>query len=66
MIKIPTSITAWNAEVGKRMSITYSEVDEVTGKQISNNKRTDVVVMDKDIKAHIDALLDYAQSVIGE
>lgn len=66
MIKIPTSITAWNAEVGKRMSITYSEVDEVTGKQTSNNKRTDVVVMDKDIKAYIDALLDYAQSVIGE
>lgn len=66
MIKIPTSITAWNAEVGKRMSITYSEVDEVTGKQISNNKRTDVVVMDKDIKSHIDALLDYAQTIIGE
>lgn len=62
----PTSITAWNDSVGKRMSITYSEVDELTGKIISDNKRSDVVVMDKDIKAHIDALLDYAQSVIGE
>lgn len=62
----PTSITAWNDSVGKRMSITYSEVDESTGKIISDNKRSDVVVMDKDIKAHIDALLDYAQSVIGE
>lgn len=65
-MNIPTSITAWNAEVGKRMSITYSEVDEKNGKEISNNKRKDVVVMDKDIKAHIDALLDYAQTVIGE
>lgn len=61
-----TSITAWNDSVGKRMSITYSEVDETTGKIISDNKRTDVVVMDKDAKSHIDALLDYAQTVIGE
>lgn len=65
-MNIPTSITAWNAEVGKRVSITYSEVDEKTGKEISNNKRKDVVVMDSDIKSHIDALLDYAQTVIGE
>lgn len=61
-----TSITAWNDSVGKRMSITYSEVDETTGKIISDNKRTDVVVMDKDAKAYIDALLDYAQTIIGE
>lgn len=61
-----TSFTAWNDAVGSRMSITYSEIDETTGKIISDNKRTDIVVIDKDAKSHIDALLDYAQTVIGE
>lgn len=60
----PTSITAWNDSVGKRMSITYSEIDETTGKIINDNKRTDVVVMDNNIKQNIDELLEYAQTVI--
>ena len=64
MIKTVTSITAWNDSVGKRMSITFSEIDESTGKIISDNKRTDVVVMDKDAKTKIDGLMDFAQDVI--
>jgi hypothetical protein len=64
MIKTVTSITTWNDSVGKRASITYSEIDETTGKIISDNKRTDVVVTDKDVKATIDDLLDYAQTVV--
>lgn len=60
----PTSVTAWNDSVGKRMSITYSEIDENTGKIINDNKRTDVVVMDNNIKQNIDELLNYAQTVI--
>lgn len=60
----PTSITAWNDSVGKRMSITYSEIDETTGKIINDNKRTDIVVMDNNIKQNIDELLEYAQTVI--
>jgi hypothetical protein len=46
------------------MSIVYSEVDESTGKVISDNKRTDIVVTDKDAKASIDALIDFAQTVV--
>lgn len=64
MIKTVTSITTWNDSVGKRMSITFSEIDESTGKIISDNKRTDVVVMDKDAKTKIDGLMDFAQDVI--
>ena len=62
-MKVVTSITAWNDSVGKRVSITYSEVDE-TGKIISDNGRVDKVVVDKDAKKTIDSLLDFAQDII--
>lgn len=63
-MKKATSVTAWNDAVGKRLSITYSEIDEETGKIIKDNDRKDVVVMDKDAEKLIDDLLEYAQSVI--
>ncbi len=64
MTKVVTSITAWNDSVGKRMSITYSEIDEATGKIISDNKRTDVVVTDNGAKSKIDELMSFAQNVV--
>ena len=64
MTKVVTSITAWNDSVGKRMSITYSEVDETIGKILSDNKRTDVVVTDKGAKSEIDTLMEFAQNVV--
>lgn len=63
-MRVVTSITTWNDSVGKRMSITYSEVDETTGKILSDNKRTDVVVTDKGAKSEIDTLMEFAQNVI--
>ncbi len=65
-MNIPTSVTVWNDAVGKRISISYSEVDETTGKIISDNKRADKVVTDKSTKDLIDSLLDYAQTVVEE
>lgn len=62
-MKVVTSVTAWNDSVGKRVSITYSEVDE-TGKITSDNGRIDKVVVDKDAKTTIDSLLEYAQELI--
>ena len=62
-MKVVTSITAWNDSVGKRVSITYSEVDE-TGKIISDNGRIDKVVVDKNAKDTIDDLLEFAQTII--
>lgn len=66
MIKTATSVTVWNDAVGKRMSITYSEVDEATGKVISDNNREDKVITDKDEKALIEDLLDLAQKKISD
>ena len=64
MIKVVTSVTAFNDAVGKRMSISYSEIDEETGKIISDNKRIDRVVTDATAKAVIDRLNEIAQNFI--
>jgi hypothetical protein len=64
MIKVVTSVTVFNDAVGKRMSIGYSEVDEETGKIISDNKRIDRVVTDASVKSIIDELNERAQSYI--
>ena len=63
-MKLVTSVTIFNDAVGMRMSITYSEVDEVTGKVISDNMRIDRVVTDGDAKSHASALEEYAQTFV--
>lgn len=63
-MKVVTSVTVFNDAVGKRMSITYSEVDETTGKIISDNNRIDRVVTDKSAKAAIDNLNEFAQDFV--
>ena len=64
MIKTVTSITVFNDAVGKRMSITYSEIDDSTGKVISDNKRIDRVVTDSEMKQTINSIEDYAQEFV--
>lgn len=64
-MKIATSVTVFNDAVGKRMSITYSEIDETTGKIINDNKRFDRVITDPDVKEIVDTLNEYAQEYIG-
>ena len=63
-MKVVTSVTVWNDAIGKRMSITYSEVDESTGKIISDNNREDKVITDKTTKGKIDDLIEVAQELI--
>ena len=63
-MKIVTSIGLFNDAVGKRMSVTYSEVDEETGQIISDNKRIDRVVTDSTAIAHANALAEYAQEFV--
>lgn len=65
-MKTATSVTVWNDAVGKRMSITYSEVDEATGKIISDNNREDKVITVKTEKDLVESLLELAQSKIDE
>ena len=64
MIRVITSITAWNDAVGKRISITYSEVDEKSGKILADNKRMDRVVTSQEAKKTMDALMEYGQSAL--
>ena len=65
-MKIITSVTAFNDAVGMRMSATNSEIDDESGRIISDNKRFDRVVTDNEAKAHAQALLDYASASLPE
>lgn len=63
-MKTVTSITVFNDAVGMRLSITYSEVDEETGKIISDNNRIDRVITDSAAKATGASLMEYAQGFV--
>ena len=63
-MKVVTSVTVWNDAVGKRMSVTYSEVDDETGRIISDNKRVDRVVTDQAAISEINDVMEYAQTFI--
>ena len=65
-MKIITSVTAFNDAVGMRMSATYSEIDDQTGRIISDNNRFDRVITDAAVKKNAQALLDYAGENIPE
>lgn len=65
-MKIITSVTVFNDAVGMRLSATYSEVDEATGRVISDNNRFDRVITDKDAKAAANSLIDYATESLPE
>ena len=62
MIRI-TSITLFNDAVGKRLSATYSEIDE-QGQILSDNKRIDRLVVDDEIVAKANEIAEYAQSLL--
>ena len=59
-MKIITSATVFNDAVGLRMSATYSEINEETGRVISDNQRFDRVITDAEAHANAQALLTYA------
>ena len=59
-MKIITSATVFNDAVGLRMSATYSEINEETGRVISDNQRFDRVITDAEARVNAQALLTYA------
>ena len=63
-MKIITSVTAFQDAVGMRLSATYSEVDDNTGRIISDNNRFDRVITDNSFKADAQALIDYAAGLL--
>ena len=65
-MKIVTSVTAFNDAVGMRLSATYSEIDDDTGRVISDNKRFDRVITDAGIKGDVNAIMEYATASITD
>lgn len=59
-MKIVTSATVFRDALGMRLSYTYSEVDEETGKIISDNNRANRMITDADAQASAEAVLAYA------
>ena len=59
-MKIVTSATVFRDALGMRLSYTYSEVDEETGKIISDNNRANRMITDADAQAAAEAVLAYA------
>ena len=64
MMKVATSATIFQDSVGMRLSVTYSVIDDETGKIIEDNKRANRVIVDPDAKADANKVLAYAQSYI--
>ncbi len=65
-MKIITSVTGFNEAVGMRLSATYSEIDDRTGRVISDNNRYDRVITDSKVKTDANALIDYASGSLPE
>ena len=64
MIKVVTSVTVFGDAVGERMSVSFSEVDETTGKIITDNKRIDRIITNKSVLSTISNLKEVAQQFI--
>lgn len=65
-MNIATSVTIFQDAVGMRLSVTYSEVDDQTGRIVADNKRLNRVVTNADTRALGTQLLQHAQSFIDE
>lgn len=63
-MKVATSATVFSDSVGTRLSVTYSVVDEQTGKIVEDNHRVNKVITDVDGKALAQQMLQYAQNYI--
>ena len=62
-IKKITSFTSHQTGEGTRLSATYSEITE-DGQLVKSNERFNVIVVDDEMQAHVDALTDFLQGKI--
>ena len=63
-MKVATSATVFSDAVGTRISVTYSVIDEATGKIIEDNKRANKVLTDANAKDLANQMLAYAQTYV--
>lgn len=64
-VKKITSFTHHKTGEGSRLSATYSEITE-EGALVKSNERFNVIVVDEEQQAHIDALTEFLQGKIPE
>ena len=65
-MKIITSATVFRDAVGIRLSATYSEIDDTTGRIVSDNNRFDRVITDSEVQESASALMQYASDSLSE
>lgn len=63
-MKVATSATVFSDAVGMRLSVTYSIVDDETGKIVEDNKRANKVITDAAGKDLARQMSDYAQAYV--
>lgn len=64
-MKKVTSVTIWNDSAGRRISVTYSEIDETTRKVARDNVRENFILMADEELAQTDAVLASAQELVN-
>ena len=64
-MKKVTSVTIWNDSAGRRISVTYSEIDETTRKVVRDNIRENFILMADEELAQTDAVLASAQELVN-
>lgn len=62
-MKKATSMTVLTTAEGKRLSITFSEIDE-NGNIVKENERVNKVVVNRDALACISELEEFAQEIV--
>lgn len=60
-----TSFTSHKTGEGTRLSATYSEISE-NGQLVKSNERFNVIVVDDETQAHVDALNEFLQGKIPQ
>lgn len=63
-MKKVTSVTVWNDSNGRRLSVTYSEIDEKTYRVVQDNARENFIVVGDNEIEKTDDVLSLAQSII--
>lgn len=65
MINKVTSATVFQDAVGMRLSLTYSVIDETTGKVESDNNRLNRIITDAEALSAASAIIAHAQTFVN-
>lgn len=64
MVNKVTALSFFTSTEGIRIAIRYSVINAETGEIVESNKRADRVVMDPDAIQNVNALMEFAQTII--